>query len=143
MNIKKGESHRNLILPVLLILAAAFVATSLTMDRGNGVTGAATAVTGQQIIASAAIDGNRCKWFSNYTGNPPNQWKSLKCPDSFPRIAAGGCSVSGGYSIDASKPLLNSGSIPDGWACSAAPDGQGNSTMTVYEINTYCCKYNA
>lgn len=137
MNIKKGESHRHLILPVLLILAAAFVATSLSLNETNstGITGAATAVTGQQITV-ADRNANRCKWVENGTTYPYTLFQQVDCPSSFPKVTSGGCRTSD--SIGISEPFFNGNE--EGWTCANGFNATVDSS--IYRAYAYCCKYN-
>jgi hypothetical protein len=58
MKLTKGESHRALLIPVLLVLAAAFLATSLGSFNGNAITGAQSVGTTpsscEEIVVSIA-----------------------------------------------------------------------------------------
>ncbi len=83
MEIQKGESHRDLILPVTLILIAAFLATSLSFDGKSAITGAVTGITGQQISAIPGTptkfpgNANNCNYlegdFPVFVGNHPGK----------------------------------------------------------------------
>jgi len=131
MKVRREQSHRALLVPVLLILAAAFLATSLSVGRtSNEISGAQTFQIANQ---------QRCQW-TEYVPAPYGvpTYHTLFCPTNAPRIAAGGCETEG--SIKESSPVFNS--AKDGWHC----EGGFNGTLAtsgqfgVTKASAYCCR---
>ncbi len=81
MRVRKGESHRALLLPVLLVLAAAFLATSLTGIGDNDITGA-------QIFTRYG----GCEWVDGVVSNDRTHGTAL-CPSRIPKVISGGCNA--------------------------------------------------
>lgn len=137
---KEGQSHRSLVLPVALILIAAFLATSLSIGGKTAITGAVTGITGQQIIQPIA-SMNNCKWFQNKTYGVTST--NLLCPYNYPKIASGGCSSN--INLGKSLPLILPGSPADthGWQCSGGLNFTGTGNAEINGIAAYCCKYNS
>ena len=130
MKIRKTENHHMLLLPVLLILAAAFLATSLT-----GAFTSEVDITGYAV--SAATPG-RCDWVTTMSTNTTSN--TALCPSNKPSVISGGCIV-----VD---PILNpsisesdrfygnvSGTMKEGWSC------QSDKPFNVQSIGTsaLCC----
>lgn len=134
---KECDNHKNLVLPVILILTAAFLATSLSIGGRDAITGAVTGITGQQ-VSIAAGDTNRCKWFSNLTW--PATQTQYNCPADFPKISAGGCSTDG--HLRSSVPLFGNN---QGWFCAGGSNNSAPPTVfsKIIQIDAYCCKYNS
>jgi len=132
MNVIKKTGNANaFVLPVVLILAAAFLATSLSTGT-NEITGAA--ITGQQILSTGG-SANKCRWFENSTGYPYSSYQKVSCPSSYPEIASGGCRTSD--SIGISEPFLNGPGNSNGWSCA---NGFNSTTVTsIYKAYAYCC----
>jgi hypothetical protein len=128
MRVNKGESHRALLVPVLLVIAAAFLATSLGSYGGNDVTGA-------QVMGT-----NRCTWTTE-TMWPSSDHKIAKCPNNRPNVASGGCDIAGGYSgilgLEDSAPFLNQSGY-DSWRCRGESNYTGSAVVET--AFAYCCR---
>jgi len=127
MKIKKGESHRALFIPVLLVIAATFLATSLGGMGENDVTG-------------AQVMGSRCTWVSDVTWPYPNS-RIVQCPANRPNVVSGGCGVQ--YSgitnqgLAITMPLFGVGS-PDSWICTGEFNNSGGAQIK--SAYAYCCR---
>tara|TARA_Y100000310_G_scaffold303592_1_gene342078 strand:- start:2322 stop:2684 length:363 start_codon:yes stop_codon:yes gene_type:complete len=120
MKIKRqGSAHRAVMLPVLLVLAASFLATSLGSVGGNDITGAQTMGSG------------RCSWNSSL-GNYGST--IVYCPTKTPKIVAGGCGSGVSYNaLSVSQPVFTS---PNSWNCTASqPQPPGG-----LQGWAYCCR---
>ena len=136
MKLRKSESHRALLIPVLLVLAAAFLATSLGSFDGNDITGAQSFNKG---VNSA------CEWIET-TGKVGYGFPTLLeviCPANKPRIMSGGCEVSqgnGDVGVWSNRPINtadNTGNVTMGWRCGFFASGY--STIPS-KTNALCCK---
>jgi hypothetical protein len=134
MKIRKTENHHMLLLPVLLILAAAFLATSLT-----GAFTSETDLTGHAVNAAV---GNRCGW----TGNTSQGFTSSGSAVAEVVCNAGSYAISGGcQSVDlggndtlrTTTPMFVPGQAKAiGWKCET--DTSPSSGMNVEAL---CCRY--
>ena len=132
MKIRKTENHHMLLLPVLLILAAAFLATSMTgtFRSGNDITGAS--------INSVAL--SRCGW-----NEPPSSGRDTignnsmertrYCPYDKPVIVSGGCQSDNEQTyLTFNKPELTRYNGTQGWACGQTGSNDG------LNVDTLCCR---
>ncbi|MBT4577397.1 hypothetical protein HOM13_04210 [Candidatus Woesearchaeota archaeon] len=136
MKIRKTENHHMLLLPVLLILAAAFLATSLT-----GAFTSEVDLTGHAV--NAAVSG-RCAWNSaggqiiSEMGNNTLEM-SRQCPANKPSIISGGCNSDGNMAyLTENVPNFyghwgNSTNRSEGWKCSQTGSDDGLS------VDALCC----
>ncbi|MBT3865884.1 hypothetical protein HOF78_02140 [Candidatus Woesearchaeota archaeon] len=133
MKIRKTENHHMLLLPVLLILAAAFLATSMTgtfRTSGNEITGAS--------VNSVAL--SRCGW-----NEPPSSGKDAignnsmertrYCPYDKPVIVSGGCESDNDQAyLTFDKPELTRYNGTQGWSCGQYGSNNG------LNVDTLCCR---
>ena len=128
MKIRKTENHHMLLLPVLLILAAAFLATSLTgsFRSGNELTGHAV---------NAAVSG-RCDWYDAYDGQT-NSTQAV-CPSGRSTVISGGCEIwdnqNGAISGSRMFSRANNGTVQQGWTCTA------NGQVQSIQASALCCR---
>lgn len=116
-----------LLLPVLLILAAAFLATSLT-----GAFTSENDLTGNAINAAAS---GRCEWRSNM-GSSTNVTTQI-CPNHKPTVISGGCNVFGNQATLVGSnhySWWNNGTQEQGWTCTS------NQQAQALEANAFCCR---
>ena len=129
MRVRKSESHRALLLPVLLILAAAFLATSLTGMGDNDVSGA-------QVYGPT-----NCEWVASPEGTTTGQKSvSVECTSNRPNVYAGGCNTYGSsFPLLWSYPRLKDShrQYPEVWSC-----GQQTNPHSTGEFRAYalCCR---
>ncbi len=122
MKIRKSQNHHALLLPVLLVLAAAFLATSLTFSgEGSEITGA---------VVNAERTGN-CEWVNTF-GKEIHS-KTTMCPLDKSTVVSGGCDVEG-YGVELISSNYYSDNIGQGWNCLT------NSKAESIKASALCCK---
>lgn len=122
-----------LLLPVLLILAAAFLATSMTgsFRSGNELTGGSV----------TSVTMNRCAW------NGAGTWKDVVgtgnttlertryCPYDKPIIVSGGCESDNPQTyLTFNKPELTRSNGTQGWTCGQYGSNDG------LNVDALCCR---
>ncbi len=130
MKIRKTENHHMLLLPVLLILAAAFLATSLTgaFTSENDLTGQAVNVA----MSRCAWNGPASHW-NSVTGNTTLELTRY-CPSDKPIIVSGGCDSDNPQThLTFNKPELTMYNGTQGWACGQQGSDDG------LNVDTLCC----
>ncbi len=132
MRVRKGESHRALLIPVLLVLAAAFLATSLGSFDGNDITGA-------QTFSKNRI-GQNCEWVEKIEApGAMGMVVSTSCPNNKPTVYGGGCKSPSGGELQWSYPEFRYGGggpgnhSTDSWGC-------GFNSMNRFHVAAFCCK---
>ncbi len=128
MRVRKSESHRALLLPVLLILAAAFLATSLTGMGDNSVTGA-------QVLSRGSVS-RVCEWVELW--RPDGGWVEAHCPIGKEHVVSGGCASFYADNLWTSVPIVRphnstNETAPDSWLCRF----NTNRSAVAY---AFCCK---
>jgi hypothetical protein len=136
IKIKKGESHRALVLPVLLILAAAFLATSLSLGASGNE------LTGQQVFTMprTASSGFQKDCELRWTDTIAENYNEAICTQNKPMVVGGSCDAGVGNQIISSYPKYVSKNLPsnsgvDSWVCKS--DASGNWNLQAW---AYCCK---
>jgi len=127
MKVRRERNYRSLLLPVVLVLAAAFLAAGLGGFAGNDISGA-------QVRAMPYNSLRSCEWFEDYDSNPHVE---KLCPKNKPVIVSGGCWTMGNDNILlASYPRpYNPQNITEGkWVCIS-------NKAVVTKIATFCCPY--
>jgi hypothetical protein len=135
MRIRRNRGQRyRLLFPVILILGAAFLATSI------GVFGEGNEITGKVMQPIDEVEKNQiysdCKW--EYYEEQNTDVTIVTCPAN-KYVVAGGCGTSDMTPIGSSMPLFKGPAAKqaDSWLCET--DG---SIERQLRAHANCCKYN-